>query len=251
MRHNTAAWLQPLVFFGAIFLIWEYGVVYFEVKPYLLPRLSAVLAAVWQSRALMWQHSLVTMLEVAAGFGAAVVGGLVLGILIYVSRTARNTVYPLVTALQSMPKVAIAPLMIVWFGYGLFSKVAMSFLFAFFPIVIATMGGFLATPAALEEHFRALRASQWQTFARLRLPSALPVFLDGCKVAMPLAVIGAVIGEFVGSQEGLGNLILMATASARTDLVFATVLVITVLSMMLYGLIELIDRGVWWRGIHV
>lgn len=243
--------LPPLLFFGALFLVWEYGVAYFEVRPYLLPRLSAVFSAGWEARDMIWQNSLVTIYEVIAGFVAAVVGGTLLGILIYLSPAARNTVYPLVTALQSMPKVAIAPLMIVWFGYGLFSKIAMSFLFAFFPVVIATLGGFSATPLNLEEHFRALRATRWQTFARLRLPSALPIFIDGCKVAMPLAVIGAIIGEFVGSQHGLGNVIMMATASSRTDLVFATVLVVTILALVLYSFIELVDRWIWWRGIHV
>ncbi|OJY01642.1 MAG: hypothetical protein BGP04_11905 [Rhizobiales bacterium 62-17] len=140
--------------------------------------------------------------------------------------------------------------MVVWFGYGLFSKSAMAFLFAFFPIVVATLGGFLGTPANLEEHFRALRASSWQTFAMLRLPAALPIFIDGCKVAMPLAIIGAIIGEFVGSQDGLGNYLMMAASSSRTDLMFAAILVITATSMILYWLLEILSRWVWWRGIQ-
>jgi NitT/TauT family transport system permease protein len=115
--------------------------------------------------------------------------------------------------------------------------------------VIATAGGLSSTPEHLEEHFKALKASGWTTFWRLRVPSALPNFIDGCKVAMPLAVIGAIVGEFVGSDEGLGNLLLMATAAGRTDLMFATLLVTTFMSMLLFWCIQIIGKLVWWRAL--
>ena len=247
---SAAIW-QPVLFFGAIFLIWEYGVVIFGIRPYLLPRFSAVIVAMWTSHVELIENTYVTLIEVLVGFVAAVVGGVALGVLIYASPFARRTIYPFVTALQAMPKSALAPLMIVWFGYGLFSKGAMAFLFAFFPIVIATLGGFSGTPTNLEEHLRALRASPWETFVTLRLPSALPIFVDGCKVAMPLAVIGAIVGEFVGSQDGLGSYIMLAASSSRTDVMFAAIMIITILSMLLYGLIEFVSRRVWWRGIQI
>lgn len=241
---------QPVVFFGLLFVAWEVAVTAFNVRPYLLPRFSVVASALWTARVDLFHNVGITMVEVAFGFAAAVIGGALLGIVIYASPVARRTIYPFVTALQAMPKSALAPLMVVWFGYGLFSKSAMAFLFAFFPIVVATLGGFLGTPANLEEHFRALRASSWQTFAMLRLPAALPIFIDGCKVAMPLAIIGAIIGEFVGSQDGLGNYLMMAASSSRTDLMFAAILVITATSMILYWLLEILSRWVWWRGIQ-
>ena len=155
----------------------------------------------------------------------------------------------MVTALQGLPKVALAPLMIVWFGYGIMSKLVMTFLFAFFPIVISTLGGLSSTQDTLLEHFRALRASPWATFWRLRVPAALPNFIDGCKIAMPLAVIGAIIGEFVGSEQGLGNLILFAMSAGRTDLLFATLLAVTVLSLILSWAIEALGKLVWWRSL--
>ena len=161
---------------------------------------------------------------------------------------ARRTLYPLVIGLQSIPKIGLAPIIIVWFGYGLSSKVIMAFLFAFFPIVISTLGGLGATPAHLIEHFQALRASPWTTFWKLRVPSALPNFVDGCKVAMPMAVIGAVVGEFVGSNDGLGNLILLATGSSNATLTFAGLFAVTALSLLLFFLIELLGRLVWWRA---
>ena len=125
----------------------------------------------------------------------------------------------------------------------------MAFLFAFFPIVISTLGGLSATPDRLVEHFQALKTSGWNTFWKLRAPSALPNFVDGCKVAMPLAVIGAVVGEFVGSNDGLGNLIQTATGSAQTALMFSALLVVTGLSLILFFMIELLGRLVWWRAM--
>jgi NitT/TauT family transport system permease protein len=243
--------LQVVLFFGGLLVFWEYGVRYFEVKQYILPPISDIALAVWASRELIFDNSIITLAEVVIGFGLAVVVGLALGVMVYVSPFAQRTIYPLITALQTTPKSALAPLMIVWFGYGFSSKIAMAFLFAFFPVVIATLGGFAGTAANLEEHFRALNAGPWRTFVTLRLPSALPSFIDGCRVAMPMAMIGAIIGEFVGSDSGLGNLILQATASQRTDLVFGVILVITVLSLFLYGMIEFLGKSVWWRGIQV
>jgi NitT/TauT family transport system permease protein len=138
---------------------------------------------------------------------------------------------------------------VVWLGYGLSSKVLMAFLFAFFPIVISTLGGLAGTPVHLLEHFRAIGASPWTTFRRLQFPAALPSFIDGCKMAMPLAVIGAIAGEFVGSEKGLGSLILLANANARTDLVFAALIAISILAGAFYLVVELAAKRVWWRGL--
>jgi NitT/TauT family transport system permease protein len=150
---------------------------------------------------------------------------------------------------QGLPKIALAPLMIIWMGYGTSSKVLMAFLFSVFPVVISTLGGLLGTPHHLLEHFRAIRAGRATTFWRLQLPAALPSIMDGCKTAMPLAVIGAIVGEFVGSERGLGYLILEATAQARTDLLFAALLAVSVLAGLLYWLVEVLANRVWWRAL--
>jgi NitT/TauT family transport system permease protein len=242
-------YLDPALFFLALALAWEYGVRLFGIKSYLLPPISAVLASFWENRALLWQHGVVTAVEVVGGFAMAVVVGALIGVWSYFSRTAQRTVYPLVTAMQGLPKIALAPILIVWLGYGTISKVVMAFLFAFFPIVIATLGGLAATPEPLEEHFRALRASAWTTFWRLRVPNALPAFVDGCKVTMPLAVIGAIVGEFVGAEQGLGYLILFANNASRTDLVFAALLAVTLVALLLYAPIQLLGRFIWWRAL--
>ena len=240
--------LQGPLFFLLLGSVWEFSVHALDIRSYLLPPPSAVFQALWQSRALLWAEGLITLEEVLWGFAWAVLAGIGISGLIYSMPVARRTIYPLVIALQGIPKVALAPLIIVWAGYGLLSKVIMVFLFALFPIVISTLGGLNSTPDNLTEHFRALRASRWFTFRHLRLPVALPYFLDGCKVSMPLAVIGAIVGEFVGSSNGLGNLILYATSAGKTDLTFATLIVITVLSLILFAVIESFERWVWWRS---
>ncbi|MEJ6004017.1 ABC transporter permease [Paucibacter sp. AS339] len=241
--------LETLIFWGLLAALWEYGVGYLGVRRYLLPPLSAVLAAGWEQREMLLNETWVTLLEVVVGFAAAVLGGVLMGVLIHLSPLARRTLYPLITALQSMPKIALAPLMIVWFGYGFASKLASTFLFAFFPVVVATLGGMANVPINLDEHFHALGASRWDRFWRLQVPAALPAFVDGIKIAMPLAVIGAIVGEFIGAEEGLGHLMTLATANAQTDLMFAAILVITALAVFLYWLVERLARAVWWRGI--
>jgi NitT/TauT family transport system permease protein len=240
--------LVSIGFFLLLSLGWEFGVRWSGVQSYLLPPPSAILAELWQSRAPILAQSLVTLTEVFWGFIIAVALGVPIAALIFFSRTAKRTVYPLFVALQSIPKIGLAPLIVVWFGYGLTSKLIMAFLFAFFPIIISTLGGLASTPAHLEEHFRALRATPMQSFWRLRVPAALPSFLDGCKVAMPLAVIGAVVGEFVGSNDGLGNLILTASGSGHTTLTFAALIAVTLMSLILFYSVAYWERFIWWRA---
>ncbi|SNS24209.1 NitT/TauT family transport system permease protein [Sphingomonas laterariae] len=252
MARAAAPRSNPLVaaaFFLLVALAWEFGVRWFEVKPYLLPSLSAIATAFWDARGLLLEHGLVTLGEVLAGFIAAALLGVLLAAAIHVVPIARSTLYPMVIALQSIPKIGLAPLMVVWLGYGFGSKLVMAFLFAFFPIVIATLGGLAGVPSNLEEHFRALGASRWTMFRRLQVPAAMPNFMDGCKVAMPLAVIGAIVGEFVGSNNGLGNVILTATGSSQTALTFAALLAVTLLSLALFYVVELLSKFIWWRAI--
>src|SRR5689334_14860251 len=189
-------------------------------------------------------QALVTGEEIILGYTVAVLGGVLLALAIFAWPTAYRVLYPALVVFQGLPKIALAPLMVIWVGYGTSSKVLMAFMFAFFPVMISTLGGLAGTPAHLVEHFRAIRASRWTTFRRLQLPAALPSIMDGCKSAMPLAVIGAIVGEFVGSQQGLGYLILESNAQARTDLLFAALVAISVLAGLFYWAIELLANRV-------
>lgn len=241
--------LEPLLFFVALGLIWEWSVHHFQIKSYLLPPLSSVFAMLWTQKANLLSHASVTLVEVLVGFAGAIVAGAALASAIFYVPTLRRTLFPFITALQSVPKVALAPLMIMWFGYGMTSKFVMSFLFAFFPIVISTLGGLSSTPSHLVEHFRALRASTWETAWRLRIPSALPSFLDGCRIAIPLTMIGAIVGEFVGAQHGLGYVIMTASSTSQTALMFAALITVAVMSTTLFLLFQLMSRFVWWRAV--
>ena len=229
--------------------MWEWAVDIFAIKPYLLPALSSVLRSLWHNRMMLLEQALVTGGEIVLGYAAAVIGGVLMALAIFTWPLAYRMFYPVLVVFQGLPKIALAPLMIVWVGYGTSSKVLMAFLFAFFPVMITTLGGLAGTPEHLVEHFRAIRASPWTMFRRLRLPAALPSIMDGCKTAMPLAVIGAIVGEFVGSQRGLGYLILESNAQARTDLLFAALVAISLLAGLLYWAIEVLARRVWWRAL--
>ncbi|WP_397473392.1 ABC transporter permease [Pusillimonas sp.] len=248
-RIEWRAYVDPLAVFIVFAVLWELAVDIFNIKPYLLPTLSSVLQSMWDNRANLLLQSWITTREVLFGFAGAVVAGVLLGAIIHSWSFVRRTLYPFIVVFQGIPKIALAPLMIIWFGYGEISKILMAFLFAFFPVVIATMGGLAATPSNLIEHFRAIRAPGWVMFKRLYVPSALPSIMDGCKQAMPLAVIGAIVGEFVGSEHGLGHLILNTTANARTDYLFAALITVSALAALLYLVIELIAKRVWWRGL--
>ena len=241
--------LERVAVFIVLAALWEWAVDIFAIKPYLLPALSSVLRSLWHNRMMLLEQALVTGGEIVLGYAAAVIGGVLMALAIFAWPLAYRVFYPVLVVFQGLPKIALAPLMIVWVGYGTSSKVLMAFLFAFFPVMIMTLGGLAGTPEHLVEHFRAIRASSWTMFRRLRLPAALPSIMDGCKTAMPLAVIGAIVGEFVGSQRGLGYLILESNAQARTDLLFAALVAISLLAGLLYWAIEVLARRVWWRAL--
>lgn len=255
MAGAKALWIRarvvvdPAIAFLVVAGIWEKAVDIFRIKRYLLPPLSQVLETFWAAREILLRESLVTAWEVVLGYLLAVAGGVALGLAIFAWPVFRRTVYPAIVVFQGLPKIALAPLMVIWFGFGLSSKVLMAFLFAFFPMVISTLGGLSGTPIHLLEHFRGIGASSWTTFRRLQVPSALPSIMDGCKMAMPLAVIGAIAGEFVGSEKGLGSLILIANANAKTDLLFAALIAISIVAGVLYVLVELAAKRVWWRAL--
>jgi NitT/TauT family transport system permease protein len=160
----------------------------------------------------------------------------------------RHTIYPALLALQSVPKVAIAPLITLWIGFGMLPKIVVVFLVCFFPMVVNATAGLESTPPAMIDLMRSMQATNWQIFRRLRIPQAMPAVMVGCKISITFAVIGAVIGEFVGSEQGLGYLILTSTAQSQTPLAFAALIVLTLISIALYYVIELVEAAmVRWK----
>ena len=225
-----------------LILAWDVAVRVLNIRPYLIPAPGGVWTEFSQSAAFMVRHTAITVAEALAGFGLAVVVGVGLAVLIVYAPLLRTVVLPTLVAVNATPKVAVAPVMIIWLGLGAPSKVAMAFLLSFFPIVINSARGLNDVPADLLNIFRLLRASGLQTFLKARLPNSLPAMFDGFKIALPIAMIGAIIGEFVAAREGIGYQIMLAYAKLDTELVFAMVITVAVISTLLFQALVWIER---------
>ncbi|RAI44825.1 ABC transporter permease [Rhodoplanes roseus] len=234
--------LLPLLTFSVLLLIWEAAVWQARIPAWLLPAPTVIgeaFADWWRE---LLTHSLVTLYETLAGFALSIALGVPLAVAVVYSPVLQKTIYPILLALQSVPKVAIAPLLALWIGFGAMPKIIVVFLVCFFPIVVSTATGLTAVPPALMDLIRSLSASPYQTFVKARFPTAMPHIFVGLKIAITFAVIGAVIGEFVGSESGLGYLILVSSSQSRTPLAFAALVVLTLMSIVLYYAVEYIER---------
>lgn len=234
--------LYPLIGFAVIIVLWQGYVDVAHVSKIVLPSPMDILHASWQRSDLLVRETVPTMLESLYGFALAIVIGIPLAVCVVSSRVLNLTMYPILIATQSVPKVAVAPIILVWFGLGMQSKLAIAFLVAFFPIVVDTATGLQATPPGLLELARSLRASRWQTFWKVQFPAAMPFIFSGAKVAVTLAVIGAVIGEFVGSINGLGNLLLSANSQLDGPLAWAALVWLSALGITLFLGVVLAER---------
>lgn len=242
MGKHLSRLVFPLLGAAIIVLLWHYYVVLLRVPVVVLPTPMQVLDTMVREARILWEEAWITALECIYGFALAMGIGIPIAVTVTYSRIANLMFYPLVVASQSIPKVAVAPILLVWFGTGLQSKLAMAFVIAFFPVVVDTATGLRSTSPELLELARSLQCSRLQTFFKIQLPSALPSIFSGAKIAVTLAVIGAVIGEFIGSNEGLGNLLLTANSQLNTPLVWASLVVLSILGMVLYGAVVLAEK---------
>jgi NitT/TauT family transport system permease protein len=242
MKWSLARFLYPLAGAAIIALIWHYYVVLMQVPIVVLPTPLQVLKAMIGEARILTEEGWVTALECIYGFALSMIIGIPMAVTMTYSRLANQMFYPLLVASQSIPKVAVAPILLVWFGTGIKSKLAMAFVIAFFPVVVDTATGLRSTSPELLELARSLQCTRLQTFFKIQLPSALPSIFSGAKIAVTLSVIGAVIGEFIGSNEGLGNLLLTANSQLNTPLVWASLIVLSVLGMALYGIVVLTEK---------
>lgn len=233
--------LFPITGLVVVVLAWWAATTYLGVRPIILPAPQDVVAELVSRASFLTEHAVVTLKESLAGFLINVVVGILAGALIAASSLVDRTVSPWLVALNAIPKVALAPLLVVWLGFGMSSRVGMVVLMCFFPIVLASATGLKSTPFELVELTASLDAPKWRTFVKVRFPNALPHIFVGLKVAMPLAVVGAVIGEFRGNG-GLGQVIVRSSALADTKLAFAAIVVVSILSILLYYLLEAVER---------
>lgn len=238
----TEKYVGPTLTLVAIFVLWEVFVRVLGIPVWLLPAPSRIYSEMGEWWAVLPVHIWVTFYETFLGFLAAVILGVILAVIIISSPFLRNTIYPLLVVTQSVPKVALAPILLVWLGVNVWPIITVAFLVAFFPMVVNMTTGLTLIPPEMLELSKILRASWWQVLVKVRFPMALPHFFSGVKIAIAFSVIGAVIGEFVGSDSGLGFLILSASARMNTGLGFGAIVVLSVLGVGLFGIVAGVER---------
>jgi NitT/TauT family transport system permease protein len=241
-RDRIGSLAYPIGMIVAALALWEAAARLFSIPPYLLPAPSAILLSMSKNSAVLIKESIGTTFEILLGFALSVVVGVPLALAIYLWRPFARAVYPVLVSSQAVPKVAIAPLFLVWFGFGLMPKVLIAFLIAFFPVVINTAMGLASLEREKIYLAQSMGLGPFATFFKIQLPNALPSIFAGLKISITFAVVGAVVGEFVGGQGGLGYLLLIANGNMDTALLFAGIVALTVLGIVLFALIGLLER---------
>jgi len=247
-------WLAPLLLIAALLGLWQAAAAsgaladLFGIEDFLVPSPAEIADTLWQSRSLLAENAWVTLREMLLGFALAVAVGLGFALVMHVSEFARLSSYPPLVALQTVPILVISPVLVIWFGFGIVPKIAIVALVCFFPITVSTLDGFRTVDPAATKLMRTLSASRAQILRRLDLPSAMPGFFSGTKVAVVFTPIAAVFAEWAGSSAGLGHMILQDNAQLDTARVFAAVAVLSALAIGLFALVTLAERRiVSWR----
>ena len=238
---------SALLLASAIILFWQIYVQVSGVTDFVLPAPTAIAERLILDFPLLISHAVITFSEVIAGFGSAVIIGLPMALIIFYSPIFERSIYPILIALQTVPKIVLAPLLVLYLGYGWAPKIVLAFLISFFPILISSVIGLQSLDKELVNMVRSMGAKEYQIFQKLRLPAALPNVFGGFKVAIYLAVIGAVIGEYVAAEQGLGYLQLQANSQFDTTLNFATVIMISAIGVCLYLILNALEKRISFR----
>jgi NitT/TauT family transport system permease protein len=241
-RARISAVIYPVMTVVGTLVAWEFATRAFGIPAYLLPAPSGIAVSLAENAALILKHGWVTTIEIVFGFLLSIVVGVPLALAIFMWPAFSRSVLPLLVSSQAMPKVAVAPLFLVWFGFGLLPKVLIAFLIAFFPIVIGTAVGLASIEQEKIHLARSMGLGAAATFFKIRLPNALPSVFGGLKISITLAVVGAVVGEFVGGDAGLGYLLMVANGNIDTPLLFAGLVALTIQGVVLFFLVELVER---------
>jgi putative hydroxymethylpyrimidine transport system permease protein len=245
---SPAAFLVPAAIVVGLLGLWELAARWdlladlLSIEDFLVPAPSEVAQTLWEERELLADNAWVTLQEVLAGFALAVAAGIGFAVVLHLSSPLRRALYPLLVASQTVPVIVIAPILVVWFGFGIAPKLLIIALICFFPITVNTLDGLRSVDPDLIKLMRTLDARRLQILRRVELPSALPYAFSGAKVAVAVAVIGAVFGEWAGSHEGLGHLMLVASGQLLTARLFAAVAVLSVMAIALFALLSLLER---------
>jgi len=248
---KRVAWnLLPPLTFLAIVGLWAGAIAVFRIPAYLLPGPGDVFTRMVTDASVLWTHSLVTLTEIVLGFGLTVVTAIPLGLVIALSRVAKQIVYPPLMLMQLVPKIAVAPLFLVWLGFGIESKVLLTVLMTFFPLLLASISGFMILDDRYLYLTKSMGATWWQTFRYLRFPAALPVIFSGIKTSATIAATAAIVAEFVGANRGLGYVLLRGTITMDIELTFAVLVVLTIIGIAINYLVEFSEWAMtpWQRA---
>lgn len=238
--------LITVIFLTALCLIWELSVKYFNIPGYILPAPSDIGAALAGNVSLFATHTLATVWEILLGLTVGTVLGLVLAVLMSQSKIIGQALYIPVLATQTTPTIAIAPILIIWFGVGLAPKIIVIAIFSFFPVLVNTLSGLQATGRRMEALMESVAASRWQTYRYVRIPMALPHVFAGFRLAAAAAVIGAVVVEWVASTEGLGYLLILQQSRLNIDMAFATLTILMALGILVFVITVLLESRLSW-----
>ncbi len=247
-RPITSPALRPLWLVVMLIVLWDVFIRVFRIPPYLIPNPLSVATQLVAEWPMLWRETLPTLYATLGGFALSALIGVPIAMWIAYSRLVESFVYPLLVFSQSIPKVAIAPLFVVWFGFGLVPKVIAAFLLGFFPVVVATVQGFKSVEGDVIDLARSMGANPLKIFLKFRLPHAMPAIFGGLKVSVTLAVVGAVVGEFVGSNSGLGYVLQKANGTFDLPLMFAALVILSMIGVILFLVLELIER--WLMPWH-
>ena len=239
---NNLTWIPTIIFALSVLLIWDILVKVNDVPVWLLPSPSGIIQAIYNNVSLLASHTLATLIEVILGFLIALIVGLVLSSAITLSNIIEKSFYPLIIASQTIPIIVIAPMLLVWVGYGLMPKIIVVALISFFPIVVNTVDGMKSIDNDLERLFKTMGATRWDIFRKIQIPNSLPYIFSGLRVSISISVIGAVIGEWVGSSEGLGYLMIRSKPQFQTELVFAAIFILSIMGILLFFGIGLLEK---------
>ena len=241
--------LPPLTFI-TIVACWAAAIPIFKIPAYLLPGPGSVFSRVVTDFPMLWNHSVVTLTEIMLGFGLTVLTAIPLGLVIALSPLAKQIGYPPLMLMQLVPKIAVAPLFLVWLGFGIESKVLLTVLMTFFPLLLASISGFQILDDRYLYLTRSMGATSWQTFRYLRFPAALPVIFSGIKTSATIAATAAIVAEFVGANRGLGFVLLRGTGTMDLELVFAVLVVLTIIGIAINYLVEFSEWAMtpWQRA---
>jgi NitT/TauT family transport system permease protein len=241
-RGLNASWLKPFIFLTLLIVLWDLAIRVFKIPPYQVPAPVDVVVTLWEEWPKLLQEAWPTTVATIWGFLLSAAFGIPIAMLIAGSRTIESYVYPLLVFSQSIPKIAIAPLFVVWFGFGMMPKVLSAFLLGFFPVVVSAVQGFKSVEPDMLDLARAMEANRIQIFRMVSLPHAMPAIFAGLKISITLAVVGAVVGEFVGSNSGIGFVLQRSIGNFELPLMFAALVVLALIGVLLFWLLDVIER---------